>query len=807
MNQTEYQKMFGSLVDLAKPLLDRAFGNEAEEPPQPVPVAKQEGNEGLQDPVSEADNAGSPYRRPKVQNVQQFGGAKHERYGYDIEAARAGVQRYIDAGYDPKFAIGMVANGVQESGLQPNAWNDSEGAFGIFQHRNDRLVNLREFANARELSLGDLNTHIDFSIEEFATTERGAYEYIQGGNPDTAAEYARLIDKKYERSAGTEREKRAKIAADMYQMFFGEGGDMTGVDLENPAVAAITGNSNDLQQGAAEAMAIEGTERLSTMEEIERFFVQGDNETDEQFRDRNKATWMALAEGFGGLSRGTGMDFTNAINFAGTRQVERDQNAIRQERNELRGREADLEERGLDIREQEVMRQGAQADARIGIARANSNLARDRFDYDRQVDAGDPTRSSEAAQAYAKASGIELSPELADSPQAAYEYVQEQLKNRRESPQLSEGARTAALAQAEAQGNTTAAALLNSNSAEEQRTGLKEVLDFKAPDQPMTPEQLQTRVDTAMQMLPSDITPEEEKQFRAAFETAYSSPSDTSINNVLDMVQERITRKTSSQNIANEFIPKAVEEMNDFMKGEAGLLLSIQEAQNIAANPDVTTNRLTSEVLAPLASWAQGVPGLEDLGDMLADGQDRRAAVILDSLKDRQLGNLGAQVVGALSNLEGDRLLAALPDAAQERMTIMAIAQIMEADLQNKGAAMRGRMNYLQMASEGKVQFNADELGEYNSQLMRGATNIFPDLQTKRQRYEMMAEALGYNPETDGGLKEFLQAKDADGSLENLPARDRARLVRMPTQNGTVLVPLFLERYDDLHAEYSRYGL
>jgi hypothetical protein len=145
---------------------------------------------------------------------------------YNRDAVNAIVKQYVDAGYDPKFAAGVAANALVESGGDPNAYNAEEGAFGLFQHRDDRLDNLKALAERRGASATDLGHQISFSIHEFQSFEKAAYDKIMGSvtADSSAADYGGLIDKYWERSDGKARDKRRALASQIYTDFFGADG-------------------------------------------------------------------------------------------------------------------------------------------------------------------------------------------------------------------------------------------------------------------------------------------------------------------------------------------------------------------------------------------------------------------------------------------------------------------------------------------------------------------------------------------------------------------------------------------------------
>lgn len=119
---------------------------------------------------------------------------------------------YINRGYSPHLAAGVVGNFMQESGkdLNPAAYNKAEDAFGIGQWRGDRLSNLRKFAADTGRDVNDINTQLEFSVWEKEGPEAGNWSKIKDA-PD-AATAATLFDKHYERSAGLHTQQRVDYA-------------------------------------------------------------------------------------------------------------------------------------------------------------------------------------------------------------------------------------------------------------------------------------------------------------------------------------------------------------------------------------------------------------------------------------------------------------------------------------------------------------------------------------------------------------------------------------------------------------------
>lgn len=80
----------------------------------------------------------------------------------------------IQRGYSPVHAAALAGHTVQESGGNPNALNEGEGAHGLLQWRLDRWQNLQNFAKERGVDPSDPNLQLDFIAKEMAGPEAKA---------------------------------------------------------------------------------------------------------------------------------------------------------------------------------------------------------------------------------------------------------------------------------------------------------------------------------------------------------------------------------------------------------------------------------------------------------------------------------------------------------------------------------------------------------------------------------------------------------------------------------------------------------
>lgn len=127
---------------------------------------------------------------------------------------------FISKGYTPEQAAGIVGNIQQESSFNPNCYNKRESAVGYGQWQRDRLSGpngLEQFAAKRGTSVYDKNTQLEFMHWEMQNTEKKAGAALKQAQTPEAAAY--VVDRRYERSAGTETTVRQQYARDAYTRY------------------------------------------------------------------------------------------------------------------------------------------------------------------------------------------------------------------------------------------------------------------------------------------------------------------------------------------------------------------------------------------------------------------------------------------------------------------------------------------------------------------------------------------------------------------------------------------------------------
>ncbi len=109
----------------------------------------------------------------------------------------------VSQGYQPVQAAALVGNMMQESGMNPQATNPKEGAFGLIQWRLDRLQKLQDFAKERGSTAADPQVQLDFIGREMGGPEAKAAAPFMAATDlpsanDALKKYIRYGDKSQE---------------------------------------------------------------------------------------------------------------------------------------------------------------------------------------------------------------------------------------------------------------------------------------------------------------------------------------------------------------------------------------------------------------------------------------------------------------------------------------------------------------------------------------------------------------------------------------------------------------------------------
>lgn len=146
--------------------------------------------------------------KSRVQNIAQ-GDAKGGAGA--TGSAAAGIKFFINKGWTPEQAAGIVGNLQAESGadLKTDALGDNGQAYGIAQWHPPRQRDFRK-AMGKDIVGSSLQDQLAFVDWELNNTESNAGRQLKSAK--TAEEAAWTMDEYYERSSGAHRQKRINNA-------------------------------------------------------------------------------------------------------------------------------------------------------------------------------------------------------------------------------------------------------------------------------------------------------------------------------------------------------------------------------------------------------------------------------------------------------------------------------------------------------------------------------------------------------------------------------------------------------------------
>ena len=126
-------------------------------------------------------------------------------------SAKAAVSFFVEKGWTPAQAAGIVGNLQAESGsnLKTDAVGDGGKAYGIAQWHPDRQANFKR-TFGKEIREAGLKDQLEFVNWELNNTEAGAGKRLKGAK--TAEQAAWIMDEFYERSSGEHRQQRINNA-------------------------------------------------------------------------------------------------------------------------------------------------------------------------------------------------------------------------------------------------------------------------------------------------------------------------------------------------------------------------------------------------------------------------------------------------------------------------------------------------------------------------------------------------------------------------------------------------------------------
>jgi murein DD-endopeptidase MepM/ murein hydrolase activator NlpD len=117
---------------------------------------------------------------------------------------------FIDKGWTKEQSAGIVGNLIQESNLNPEAYNKKENAQGIAQWRGVRIQKFEE-KYGKSVRSASLREQLEYVNWELNNTEKNAGNELR--KTTTTSQAASVVDRLYERSAGTELNNRVNNAS------------------------------------------------------------------------------------------------------------------------------------------------------------------------------------------------------------------------------------------------------------------------------------------------------------------------------------------------------------------------------------------------------------------------------------------------------------------------------------------------------------------------------------------------------------------------------------------------------------------
>lgn len=119
---------------------------------------------------------------------------------------------FVEKGFTPAQASGILGNIQTESSFKTNAYNSGEGAIGLCQWEGGRRTELENFARQEGKPVTDWHVQADFIMHELTHSESGAYQAIKAAQ--TPEQAAQAFQSRYERSASLG--NRAANASNIY---------------------------------------------------------------------------------------------------------------------------------------------------------------------------------------------------------------------------------------------------------------------------------------------------------------------------------------------------------------------------------------------------------------------------------------------------------------------------------------------------------------------------------------------------------------------------------------------------------------
>lgn len=139
---------------------------------------------------------------------------------FDLSASQTAtantiVDFFVGKGLTKEQSIGIAANLQAESGYRTGAIGDSGTSMGLAQWHNERMQNLKTWAEKNKLDYMSVNGQLEFLWHELNTSEKSALTAIQSAKTSEDAAYAFTV--KFERPANSDMRgnERASIASSL----------------------------------------------------------------------------------------------------------------------------------------------------------------------------------------------------------------------------------------------------------------------------------------------------------------------------------------------------------------------------------------------------------------------------------------------------------------------------------------------------------------------------------------------------------------------------------------------------------------
>jgi hypothetical protein len=165
-----------------------------------------------QNPQFSGPSSIQPGSRIRLPGAGMTGPSSDSSSGGAAGNAKIALDYFVQQGWSPAQAAGLVANLQAESGqnLNPGALNPREQAYGIAQWRGSRQ---KDFARemGKPMQGSSLQDQLQFVQWELNNTETKAARALKSAK--TAEDAAAIVDQYYERSSGQARQKRMAMAA------------------------------------------------------------------------------------------------------------------------------------------------------------------------------------------------------------------------------------------------------------------------------------------------------------------------------------------------------------------------------------------------------------------------------------------------------------------------------------------------------------------------------------------------------------------------------------------------------------------